>query len=146
MAAKKKTTPKLERPSVLTDEAKDVILRMVGEGNYLKVACEAAGFCYHTLRYWRELSEKGSPQAETHADFFTSLKSVGAVAEGKALSEIRKGDSGWQGNAWFLERRYPQRWGKKDRTPDPLPPKPLAEMSDEEFKAYHEQLESKGRR
>lgn len=111
----------LARPTVLTDEAKALIVDMVSWGSYLKVACDAAGFSYRTLRYWQKAWEDGEPNAQAHDDFFQSLKKAIAIGEGRAILKIQRGEPGWQGSAWFLERRFPQRWAKKER-PTEAPP------------------------
>jgi hypothetical protein len=57
-------------------------------------------------------------------DFYLALLKAEAVAESSAVFRLyeltRKGaefkPGQWQAIAWWLERRHPERWGRKDRT------------------------------
>lgn len=109
----------LGRPPKLTPEVQQEIVRLVAEGNYLKVACEAAGVTFQLIYHYRKKWEAGDPSV-THLDqFFESLKRAVALAEAASVRDIRSGREGWQGQAWFLERRHPKRWAKRpaDKTP-----------------------------
>ena len=138
----------LQRPRALSREVQQRIITLLAEGNYLFVACEAAGLTYSGFRHWQRRWEDGDPVAQEFADFFESVKRAVAVGEVNALRELTAGDPGWQSRAWFLERRFPQRWGRKDRTPvQPKPPKPIDQMTPDELDAYERSLDAgKGRR
>lgn len=43
-----------------------------------------------------------------------AVKNASAVAESRAILTILADDS-WQSKAWYLERRFTERWGRKDR-------------------------------
>ena len=47
-------------------------------------------------------------------ELLESVKRASAVAESRAIQTILADDS-WQSKAWYLERRFPERWGRKDR-------------------------------
>jgi len=105
----------LPRPTVLTPEVQAIILGALSDGNYLVTACDIAGISYSTLLYWRQKHEANDPVAEPFVDFLGSIKRAVALGEAKALRELKQGDPGWQAKAWFLERRFSKRWGKKDQ-------------------------------
>lgn len=106
-----------DRPRALTKEVQEKILRYVTDGSYLNIACRAAGISYSAFAWWRKRCEEGDPDASWLADFFELIKDASAVAEVEAISHLRQGQPGWQANAWFLERRFRNRWaqaGKQD--------------------------------
>ncbi len=47
-------------------------------------------------------------------ELLESVKNASAVAESRAIQTTLADDS-WQSKAWYLERRFPERWGRKDR-------------------------------
>ena len=47
-------------------------------------------------------------------ELMEAVKNASAVAESRAIQTILADDS-WQSKAWFLERRFPERWRRKDR-------------------------------
>lgn len=104
----------LDRPQALTLEVQALIVQALTEGNYLETACLASGITKHTFYYWKHLLEDGAEHAQVYTDFYDAVKSASAVSEQGALRDVRAGQPGWQGSAWFLERRFPKRWGKKD--------------------------------
>lgn len=104
-----------DRPKALTEDVQKTILESMMLGMHLKSACALAGIQMTSVQYWMRLVEEGAEHAQIYADFCNSIKKVQAVAERDGLVAVRSGGSGWQGNAWFLERRFPKRWGKKDR-------------------------------
>lgn len=105
---------KLQRPYVLTPETQATIVLSLAEGNYIKTACEGAGTTYDCFRHWQRRWEEDDPVAQEFADFFKAVKKAVAQGEENALRTVVAGDTGWQGSAWFLERRFPKRWCKKD--------------------------------
>jgi transposase len=110
-------SPALARPAALTPEVQKAIVEALCDGNYLKVACSAAGITYAGFAWWRKRYEDGDPDAQVFADFFDAVKRAIAVSETRAVRDVRAGVMNWQSRAWLLERRFPSRWGKKDRTP-----------------------------
>jgi transposase len=133
----------LERPTVLTPEIQQEIVQALADGCYLSVACTAAGITVSGFNHWRLRWEQGDPDAQKFSDFFVAVKMASGVAERNALARLKQGPQNWQSLAWFLERRFPQRWGRKDREPvksPPPPDKPLEEMTDEELDRYHQQI------
>jgi hypothetical protein len=64
-----------------------------------------------TFYAWHERG-RIEPDSE-YGEFSRRYKSSIDEAERTALGVVRKGDPGWQSNAWFLERRFPKRWTMK---------------------------------
>lgn len=139
----------LVRPTVLDAERCNAILQYLAEGNRLIVALRAAGVTHECFRLWENRVKAADPDVPSDiADFIGKVRVAEAASEVTAVRELRSGRPGWQGSAWFLERRFPQRWGKQDRTtlPAPAPPKPIDQMTDEELERFDRDLEGKARR
>src|SRR5687767_13454924 len=103
------------RPTALTAEVQAAILEAVRAGNYFSVACTGAGISRQAVDYWRRLWAEGDRRARRFADFFAALEKANAEAEVASLKTVRSGQLGWQGSAWFLERRFRSRWARKDQ-------------------------------
>ena len=117
------------RPTKLTVELTNKICDMLRAGNYLETAAAYAGIDKATLHRWmkrgaRELErvqaiEGGAEIAEEEqmfVDFCNSIKK--ALAEGEVrdmviISNAAKQD--WKAAAWKLERKFPEKWGRKER-------------------------------
>lgn len=117
------------RPPKFTAEVQQQIVRFVAEGNYLDVACRAAGISPRTLRHWRQMHRDGDPSVAEYGEFFAALEKALALAEATSIGDIRSGRNGWQGQAWFLERRYPKRWARRE-VPTPPPKDKVDDLID----------------
>ena len=102
------------RPSKLTEEVKDKLVKAISQGNYYEAACSYAGITYATFRNWMNEGEQAT-EGE-YFDFFDTIKKAEAAAELRMVQEWQKHiPNNWQAIATFMERRYPDRWGKRDR-------------------------------
>ena len=103
----------MARPTKLTQDTQDRIIQAVQAGNYLETAAQFAGIDGSTLRRWVAKGE--APNApEPYRSFCTALKSARAAAEVRSVALIQQAATGgtWQAAAWYLERSYPDRWGR----------------------------------
>jgi hypothetical protein len=136
------------RKPKLTPAVQQRLVQAVTAGAYFEVACEAAGISRATGYEWIARGcgqDKDRPRTPLYADFADAIEKAHADAEllrvariakaaqgGQLLSEkIRRTADGeeiierrysqpqWQADAWWLERRYPARWGRQER---PAPP------------------------
>ena len=102
------------RPSKLTPARCKRILEALRAGNTRRASACAGGVDPSTFCNWqnRAIADGEGP----YFDFFKQVKEAEAEAERDALSTIRSAavDS-WQAAAWYLERRYPQDYGRKMR-------------------------------
>lgn len=90
------------RPSKLTDEVRSQVIIMIGEGNYRSAVASAVGVDRSTFKRW--MSEDAAfraavMKAEGEAEF-TALRHVMSAAAADPVHA-----------RWFLERKFPQRWG-----------------------------------
>ena len=75
-------------------------------------------------------------------ELMVAVKNASAVAESRTIQTILADDS-WQSKAWFLERRFPERWRRKDRlyahhTGEPkVVSHTIKQMSEQEWNEVH---------
>lgn len=103
----------MARPTKLTPELQAKIAGAIAAGNYQETACELAGIHPSTFYLWMARGEGGR---KPYSEFFEAIKKAEAAAEAKRIQQITKAsDTDWKAAAWYLERRYPDRWGRRDR-------------------------------
>lgn len=105
------------RKTKLTPEIQARIVALVEGGNYLQTAAEAAGVHKATLFGWMKRGE--AAKAGPYREFFDAIKKASAKAEADAVANVitaGRDPKNWQAAATFLERRFPARWSKRDRT------------------------------
>lgn len=97
------------RPTLANKEA--IIIECIKLGMGHRPACRAAGCSYTSFKRWRQAS----------GPFRAQIKAAEAEYERTALQSIHdaaKPTMGertqWQAAAWLLERRHPERWGKRE--------------------------------
>jgi len=102
------------RPTKLTPELQQQICNLLAMGNYVAHVCEMVGISERTFYYWQERGEAGE---EPFSQFLQAVKKAQAQAVARAVAGIQRAglDGSWQALAWFLERRYPDMWGRRDR-------------------------------
>lgn len=102
------------RPSSMTPEIRAKLLEALRGGNYRGVACQWAGVDDSTLRRWmrKGLDEPDSEWAKFREEVIEAEQS----AEVRAVALIMRGaESDPKHAQWWLERKFPERWGRKDR-------------------------------
>jgi len=130
------------RPGKLTPELQKKICEYIAAGNYLVTACQAVGIDKATYLHWLERAEAESENGGGHyRDFLIAVKEAEAKqeaaivdrlidasgpgmrkrvtrtdAEGNiSVEEVETGGE-WLAAATYLERRHPERYGRKDRS------------------------------
>lgn len=111
--AKGEPTENRGRKSKLNDETKDIILKHIADGMPVKLSCMAAGVSENTFYQWKR---KGSREPNGYyGKFFKEVQ----TAEGQAISvkmmQVHAASQrSWQAAAWWLERRYPEYFGRRE--------------------------------
>jgi len=105
------------RTILLKPEIKKRILDAIRQGNYVYVACRAAGIGETTYHTWmakgREAIETG--KRNQYREFTEAVKEAELLAESELILSIRSASlTSWQAAAWLLERKTSERWGRKD--------------------------------
>ena len=103
----------MARPTKLTDEAQTKIVNAIAAGNYLDAAAQYGGVTYDTLNDWMNKGKDG--KAPNYVQFYHAVKKAEADAEILRVARINKAgqEGNWQADAWYLERRYPDKWGRR---------------------------------
>jgi len=91
--------------TVMTADAKAKIIKAVRLGLWPDRAAEMHGIRPSTMRAERRRDD----------EFATAIKEAEAQAEASVHGKIlRHMDKQWTACAWMLERRWPQRWAKRE--------------------------------
>jgi len=108
------------RPTALTPAVQTAIVAHLRAGNYLETAANLAGLNRTTVFSWLRQGAQTKDPDSPHKRFLDAVKEAESYAEADALERLRAhGGQYWQAEAWYLERRHPRRWGRKDREPVP---------------------------
>jgi len=102
----------MARPSKLTPEITKRLTEAIRAGNYYEAACAYAGIAYSTFREWMVRGEKA--KSGKYREFMEAIKKAEHEAEVRMVAMWQKHmPDNWQAIATFLERRYPDRWGRR---------------------------------
>lgn len=135
----------MARPTKLTPEVQENICNWLKLGYYQEDAAIMAGISPSTYYEWMKKGDEEGKQLESgkglpapandnsliapvdeaqegevilpFLEFSEAVKKARAEAEGAHIRNIRKAaDNGvWQASAWFLERSFPRKWGKRSQ-------------------------------
>ena len=104
-----------EKPYKLIDnEIQERLLQAIRLGAFIEHACYYAGINSSTFRQWRQ---KASENIEPYASFWLRVNEAESEAIMRRLARIENAgkDGSWQADAWYLERKYPDKFGGRDR-------------------------------
>jgi transposase len=108
------------RPLKLNDELIKKLCSYIRNGSYAVTACKCSGLSevsyYAYIKQGEEDIEKGIESIFTK--LLKSVKSAEAEAEHELASMVREtalDKKEWLPAMTFLERRHPERWGRRDR-------------------------------
>ena len=109
---------RIGRPSKLTPELRDDIVKAIQAGNYAQVAARHAGIGESTFYRWLQQGEAdaGADRETPFRDFWEAVKKAETTAEIRAVVILQRAmPNNWQAAMTYLERRYPARWGRRER-------------------------------
>jgi len=117
----------MSRQTKLTPEVQDKIVSALRAGNYQETAANFAGISKPTFYGWMQ---RGRTEPDSiYSVFLDAVEKAKAEAEVRDVTLIDKAarDGSWQAAAWKLERKFPNKWGRVNRTeisgPDGAPVK-----------------------
>lgn len=121
---KRQTKKKKTKKTILEKYPKRVanLLKAIESGLPYETACKLSNINPMNFYNWRKWGEEARKKGveNIYSKFLDKFEKAEAKAEARALIEIqnagRKGS--WQAWAWFLERRYPDRYGKQVKQVD----------------------------
>ena len=100
------------RPSKLTPEVVKRLTEAIRDGNYYEAACGYAGIHYSTFRKWMIKGEKA--KSGKYREFFEDIMQAECEAEVRMVAQWQKCmPEDYRAIRDFLERRYPERWGRR---------------------------------
>jgi transposase len=105
---------KAGRPTVMQPQLVDRLCEALGNGNWREVACAWAGISSSTFRNWMAKGE--AEKVGRFRDFRRRVLEAEQSAEIRAVQLVMQAAENDARHAeWFLERKFPERWGRKDR-------------------------------
>ena len=102
------------RKTKLNAKVQSKIVSAIKAGNYACVAAAYAGIGERTFYEWLERGR--TRPGSIYAQFAQAVKDAESEAEVRAVAMVQKamGDN-WTAAMTFLERKFPNRWGRRDR-------------------------------
>jgi transposase len=103
------------RPTKLTPEIMAKICDALRAGNYRETAAAFAGVRKSTFYEW--LRRGARARKGIYRDLHDAVEKALADSEARDVMLIGKaaGEGDWQAAAWRLERKFPDRWGRRER-------------------------------
>ena len=101
------------RPTKLTEDTQQTIIGAIQLGMYQEQAALLAGINVGTFYRWMQ---QGAVDSDgIYFQFREAVEKARAEAEARKLRAIHiAADTGtWQAAAWWLERSFPKRWGRR---------------------------------
>ncbi|HKE79025.1 MAG TPA: hypothetical protein VKB54_06940 [Solirubrobacteraceae bacterium] len=101
------------RPTALTPELAERLVELLRAGSHPDVACKVVGIGRRTYYRWLARGQSNRARDRPYADLRDRIGQARAEAEARAVAQIaRAGADDWRAAAWFLERGFPDRWGR----------------------------------
>lgn len=99
---------------------KQIVLEAISRGCYATEAAALAGMSENALYVWlkkgAELDDDGNPIYPPYHEFYQAFQLARARNIDARLKSItEQGDKDWKAHAWYLERVYPNKFGRKER-------------------------------
>ncbi len=118
----------MARPTKLNFDTHNKIITAIRAGNYIETAAAYAGVNKSTLYEWLKRGEREKQRVaensryrirkseKPYVEFSNAVEKALAEAEIRDVAIIAKAaKEQWQAAAWRLERKFPDRWGRKDK-------------------------------
>ena len=116
----------MARPTKLNFDTHNKIITAIRAGNYIETAAAYAGINKSTLYEWLKRGEREKQRVaknpryrirkseKIYVEFSNAVEKALAEAEIRDVAIIAKAaEEQWQAAAWRLERKFPDRWGRK---------------------------------
>lgn len=118
-------------PYKITAEIQTKLINALKGGNFIQIACDYAGIAYSTFYDWLHRGEKGQKEFVEFSNAVREALSQGEMklvvtldkfatgrpaqfdSQGRLIQEAIYPD--WKCALAMLERKFPQRWGKRDQ-------------------------------
>jgi hypothetical protein len=109
--------PKGGRNPELTPEIQNIIIECLEQGNYLETAAAMAGVHKSTVFGWLRKGRDPDNIEPSYKAFVVSVDKAQARVEVNLLARLDRAAQlgAWQADTWRLERKFPDRWGRRER-------------------------------
>lgn len=98
-------------PSRYSEELAEKVIQHILLDQSVSEAAQAAGLHIDTIMGWVERGAQGNSK---YKDFAERYKKAQAQTEARFLSKVQDPNTrDWQRWAWMLERKWPNRWGRR---------------------------------
>lgn len=108
---------KVGRKTKLTEKMIEEIAKHIELGMINKDVAQLVGISETTFYNWMNEGENSKDDNNIFRKFYLKVKEAEAKAIKRNLAIIQRAanEGNWQAAAWFLERKRPEDWGRKDR-------------------------------
>ncbi len=111
-----KVLPGSGQPTKLNPEITLRIVSYIRAGAYIETAAQAAGIHKDTFYEWLKTASKHrtAQKVTEYTQFSDAIEKAAAESELSDLTHIgRAAPSNWQAAAWRLERKHPEKYGRR---------------------------------
>lgn len=103
------------RPEIITRELIGEICNYIAAGYSYSAAAKLAGIAESTFFRWRAMGQLEGAE-DIYVVFYLEVEEASAFSEAEALQLVRSSaikERNWRAAAWFLERRFPEKYQKR---------------------------------
>lgn len=106
----------MPRRPKLNEEVIEKAYKLIAAGNYHKTVAQYLGIDESTWWRWLQKGETAKSKKSIYYKLFKQIKKAEAEAQMRNVAIVQEAaQESWQAAAWWLERRYPEEWGRKDQ-------------------------------
>ena len=105
----------MPRKPKLTEKMIETAEKLIAAGNYQRHVAQYLGIDESTWYRWLQKGERAQ-QNSLYSKLYKAVKKAEAEAVARNVTIIQKAaQDTWQAAAWWLERKCPEEWGKKNK-------------------------------
>ena len=105
----------MPRKPKLTEKMIETAEKLIAAGNYQRHVAQYLGIDESTCYRWLQKGERAQ-QNSLYSKLYKAVKKAEAEAVARNVTIIQKAaQDTWQAAAWWLERKCPEEWGRKER-------------------------------
>jgi hypothetical protein len=119
-----KKRKKIGQPTALTPAVQSELLTMLTTGAYIEHDCQAVGIAPSTYYLWMSRGqafkdavasgEKPNKLDEPYMEFLEAMtRARGRTSTRVSGLVLKAAERDWRAGAWWLERSFPNEWGRK---------------------------------
>ena len=103
-------------PTKISAEIIDQIINSIKLGAYIETACAYAGVSKDTFYRWLKKAAR-SGKDSLYSRLSDAVEKAQAESELRSLMILEKAsqEGQWQAAAWRLERKFPDKWGRREK-------------------------------